>query len=193
MEYPHFYCQLDYEHIPFPSPTSPKGNLANNGCGPISASMIIENMLKIDFPPEESAKLAKACGAREGFGTNFYIFQEGLIERFGLTITNTEDYDEMLDFLKQKKGMVVANTYGDREDYVGVFSDGGHYVAVIGMEGEEVMVLDPMYKQGSDRFEKPGRKEKVRLSGNVAYANPLVLKDDCRERPFFLFYWPEEK
>jgi hypothetical protein len=33
----HFYCQLDYEHIPYPSPSSPYGNLANNGCVQIQA------------------------------------------------------------------------------------------------------------------------------------------------------------
>ena len=33
-----FYCQLDYEHVPYISPTSPNGNLSNNGCGPISCS-----------------------------------------------------------------------------------------------------------------------------------------------------------
>ena len=54
----HFYCQLDYEHIPYPSPTSPYGNLANNGCGVCSASMVVEHLTGVDFPPEESAVLA---------------------------------------------------------------------------------------------------------------------------------------
>ena len=41
----HFYCQLNYEHIPYPSPTSPNGNLANNGCGVCCASMVVEHLL----------------------------------------------------------------------------------------------------------------------------------------------------
>ena len=69
-----FYCQLDYEHVPYPSPVGAKnGNIANNGCGVCAASMVAEDMLGISFPPEESAKLAKACGAREGYGTDLYI------------------------------------------------------------------------------------------------------------------------
>ena len=29
-----FYCQLDFEHVPYPSPVGAvNGNLANNGCG----------------------------------------------------------------------------------------------------------------------------------------------------------------
>ena len=46
----HFYCQLDYAHVPYVSPSSPNGNLANNGCGVCAASMIVEAMTGKDFP-----------------------------------------------------------------------------------------------------------------------------------------------
>ena len=184
-----FYCQLDYEHIPYVSPVSPHGNLANNGCGPCSAAMMIERMLDIPYPPEEAAKLAKACGARETFGTNFYIYAKGLAEHFNLNVIDTEDAEEAMQFLRDKKGYVVANTYGDREDYIGVFSDSGHYVLITGIEDDIISVLDPMYRPG--RFDKPGRKEKVRMDGTTAYAHWTVIRDDCRERPFFLFSKPE--
>ncbi len=188
-----FYCQLDYEHVPYISPTSPNGNLSNNGCGPISMTMILENLLGIDFSPEESGKFAKAAGAREGFGTNFYILADKMVEHFPLNCIVTEDAEEMIEFMRAGKGMVVANTYGDRDDYIGVFSNSGHYVVVAEATGDEIGVLDPMYKEGSGRFDIPGRKGKVRMEGNVAFADYRVLKMDCRERPFFLFSKREEK
>ena len=54
-------------------------------------------------------------------------------------------------------------------------------------KGTEVKVWDPMYKLGSDRFEKEGRKAKVRLDGTDAYADFCEIEADCFERPFFLF------
>ena len=70
-----FYCQLDYEHVPYLSPMGTAfGNISNNGCGVCSASMVVENMLGVSFPPEEAAKLSKMCGAREVFGTDFYTY-----------------------------------------------------------------------------------------------------------------------
>ena len=185
-----FYCQLDYEHVPYPSPVgSVEGNIANNGCGVCSASMVVENMLDVPFPPEEAAKMAKACGAREGYGTDLYIFSPVFAKAFGMTCRDTEDPDEALRFLQEKRGMVIANVRGDRPDdgYIGVFSDSGHYVVIAEAEGTTVKVWDPMYKLGSDRFEKPGRKEKVRLDGTDAYADMSVFHEDCKERPFFLF------
>ena len=54
-------------------------------------------------------------------------------------------------------------------------------------EGTTVKVWDPMYKEGSGRFDIPGRKGKVRLDGTDAYADMSVFVEDCKERPFFLF------
>ncbi len=185
-----FYCQLDYEHVPYPSPVGAvNGNIANNGCGVCAASMVVENMLGVDFPPEEAAKLAKACGAREGYGTDLYIFSPVFAKAFGLKERNTEDPAEALRFLQEKRGMVIANVRGDRPDdgYIGVFSDGGHYVVIAEAEGTTVKVWDPMYKEGSGRFDVPGRIDKVKLDGTDAYADMSVFYEDCKERPFFLY------
>ena len=185
-----FYCQLDYAHVPYPSPVGAKnGNIANNGCGVCSASMLVENLLDVPFPPEEAAKMAKACGAREGYGTDLYIFSPVFAAAFGMTCRDTEDPNEALRFLQEGKGMVIANVRGDRPEdgYIGVFSDSGHYVVIAEAEGSTVKVWAPMYKPGSDRFDKPGRKEKVRLDGTDAYADMSVFHEDCKERPFFLF------
>ena len=187
-----FYCQLDYEHVPYPSPVGAvNGNLANNGCGVCSASMLVENMLDVPYPPEVAAKEAKACGAREGYGTNLYIYAPVVAEHFGMKLTVTEDGQEALRFLQEGRGMVIANTYGDRPEHIGVFSDSGHYIVVAEAKGTEVKVWDPMYKLGSDRFEKEGRKAKVRLDGTDAYADFSEIEKDCFERPFFLFEKPE--
>ena len=185
-----FYCQLDYEHVPYLSPMGAgNGNISNNGCGVCSASMVIENMLGVSFPPEVAAKLAKMCGAREVYGTDLYAFSPVLAAQFNLKMTETESVEEALRFLQEKRGMVIANVRGDRPDdgYIGVFSDSGHYVVIAEAEGTTVKVWDPMYKLGSDRFEKEGRKAKVRLDGTDAYADMSVFHEDCKERPFFLF------
>lgn len=182
-----FYCQLDYEHVPYPSEQNPKGNIANNGCGVCSTSMIIESLLGIPFGIEAATKFALECGARAPVGTNYYILAEALTKAFPLECIVTEDAEEMVRFLREKKGLVVANTYGDRPDYIGVFSDGGHYVVAAAIEGDQMAVWDPMYKEGSGRYDKPGRAGKVRLDGNTAWADYRILGMDCRERPFFLF------
>ena len=146
-------------------------------------------MLGVSFPPEEAARFAKMCGARETWGTNLYVFSPAFAAHMGMTVRDTEDAAEALRFLQEKRGMVIANTQGDREKdgYIGVFSNGGHYIVIAEAEGTTVKVWDPMYKEGSGRFDIPGRKGKVRLDGTDAYADMSVLAEDCKDRPFFLF------
>ena len=184
---PVFYCQLDYEGVAYPSPKDGFGNLSNNGCGPISCSMLIENMLGVPFPPEEAAAFFLECGARADVGTNLYVGAKAVAGRFGLSVRDTKDAREAFLFLREKRGMVIANTYGDRPEdgYIGVFSDSGHYILLTGVEGEKVRVLDPMYRPG--RFDIPGRAGKVRMEGNLAIADFSIVASDCRNRPFFLF------
>ena len=181
----HFYCQLDYEHIPYPSPTSPYGNLANNGCGVCCASMVVEALTGEEFPPEQSAVLAKGCGAREGFGTDMRIFAPAFAREKGLTWESTQDPARVLEFLQSGQGMVIANTAGDREDWIGVFSDSRHYVVVASAEGNTVCVWDPLLAPG--RYDIPGRAGKVQLEGFNAYADFSVIVGDCGSRPFYLF------
>ena len=54
-----FYCQLDYKHISYPSPSSVNGNIADNGCGVCCTSMVVEALCDTVFPIEASAKFAK--------------------------------------------------------------------------------------------------------------------------------------
>ena len=189
---PVFYCQLDYENVPYPSPLNGFGNLSNNGCGPISLSMLVENMLNIPFPPEEAARFALSCGARADVGTDYYLLAGAACKRFRLWLCVTEDADEALSFLQQGEGMIVANTYGDREGHIGVFSDGGHYILLTGAEDREVRVLDPMYRPG--RFDVPGRIGKVRMDGMTAVADfDDTVRKDCFQRPYFLFRRMEKR
>lgn len=184
----HFYCQLDYAHVPYTSPISPNGTLADNGCGVCAASMIVETLTGQDYPPEPCALLAKGCGAREGFGTDMGIFAPVLCREKGLSYKSTLDTDEVLDFLEKGKGLAIANTIGDREDWIGVFSDERHYIVLCGAENGTVAVWDPMLNPG--RYDIPGRAGKVRLDGFTAYADFSVVVNDCVGRPYYLF-WKE--
>ena len=186
MECRHFYCQLDYRHIAYPSPSSINGNIADNGCGVCCGSMVIEALCEVDFPVEVCAPFAKKSGAREGFGTDMTIFAPAICKEFGLNVIKTTDTDEVLRFLQQKRGLVIANTAGNREDWIGVFSDSRHYVVAAGAEGNTVEVWDPLYRPG--RYDIEGRKGKVHMNGFKAYADFSVLVNDCNGRPYYLFY-----
>ena len=187
-----FYCQLDYADVPYPQGGTGRGTIADNGCGPCCAAMVAENMLGIRFSPQDACRLAIECGAREEPGTNLYIFSPAFAEKVGLNVTCTEDADEALRFLQEGRGLAIANTQGDRPEdgWIGVFSDTGHYIVLAGAEGNTVRVWDPMYRPG--RYDIPGRAGKVAMDGNEASADFEIIRQDCKDRPFFLFVKKED-
>ena len=180
-----FYCQRDYKHIPYPSPSSLNGNIADNGCGVCCASMVVESLKNVDFPIEESALFSKASGAREGFGTDMSILAPALAKKFNLNVIKTVDENLVLEFLASGKGLVIANTAGDREEWTGVFSDSRHYVVAASAANHTVEVWDPLYCEG--RYDTPARKGKVKMDGVRAFADFQILVNDCNGRPYYLF------
>lgn len=180
-----FYCQLDYEHISYPSLTSPNGNIANNGCGVCCASMVVESLTSQKFPILESAAFSKKSGAREGFGTDMSILAPALAKRFLFQIEKTTDVERVLEFLQSGKGLVIANPAGDREGWTGIFADSRHYVVVANAKDTLVEVWDPMYRPG--RYDTPSRKGKVQMDGFKAYAQFEIIVNDCNGRPYYLF------
>ena len=83
--------------------------------------------------------------------------------------------------------MAVANAGGDREGYNAVFSHGGHYIAVISVDGDTACVLDPSYKPG--KYEEEGRQGKAAVAEPFVYCSLEVLRKDCENRDpsFYLF------
>ena len=137
---PVFYCQLDYPDVPYPNQRTGKGPIADNGCGPCCAAMVAENMLGVGFKPWDACELAIACGAREKPGTDLYIFSPVFAQKVGLNVTVTEEADDALAFLRAGRGLVIANTQGDRpkDGWIGVFSDSGHYIVLAAARGTDV-------------------------------------------------------
>ena len=94
-----------------------------------------------------------------------------------------EIYETARQFMREN-GNHAQWGAGDRpeEDYIGVFSHGGHFIAVVGIEedGEHITVLDPSLMP--DKYQEDGRRDKVIVNGNVLHTTIKVLAEDCRYR-----------
>ncbi len=184
-----YYNQTNYPHVPYPTltdmPELGRGNtsLKDAGCGVCAASMVVENLTGEEFPVIDSLELSINVNANHSPGTNMERLAPYVAERFDLDLVMTDDAELVRSYLK-KGYMAVACAAGDRteEDYVGVFSHGGHFVTVIGIDedGEHIRVLDPSLVPG--KYDIPGRREKVTVNGCILHTTMQVLAEDCRYR-----------
>jgi archaeosine-15-forming tRNA-guanine transglycosylase len=99
------------------------------------------------------------------------------------------DLQRLLQCLRTGGAAVVH--VREEDGKIGLFTHGGHYVAVIGEEPDgRVAVLDPSYKEG--KYEEEGRKGKVEMkNGVIALCTPEVLDEDAthsRDVCYYLFW-----
>lgn len=194
-----YLCQFDYSDVPYITRTEFEGEMyeygqkttvASSGCGLCSAVMMLDRLIpNSKFDPVAARDLSYELGANHRKGTAYKIFAPALAERFGLKLEMTSDIERLKHCLRTN-GAAVAHISGNREGYTGVFSKGGHYVAVIGEEPDgRLAVLDPSYKEG--KYEEEGRQGKVELkNGVIALCAPETLAEDTTERtPSFYLFW----
>ena len=168
----YYLNQTNYPHVAYPTLTDlpelmrADSTVRSAGCGLCSASMVVTNLTGREFSLIDCLELSLAVGANHSPGTDMDLLAPYVAERFDLDLVATDDPELLREHLK-RGGMAVANVTGDRpeDSHVGLFSHGGHYVAVVGIEedGETVIVLDP--SQLPDKFHEEGREGKVIENG----------------------------
>lgn len=166
--------------------------VATSGCGLCAAIMMLDRLLiGVDFSLADAIDLAEKTGANRRVGTDYGIYAPALAERFGLDYEASSDPERLLMCLRTG-GCAVANTAGDREGYIGVFSHIGHYVVVISEQRDgRIVILDPALMPG--RYDEPGRKDKVEVKNGFCLSDMRYLAEDVRPmNPGFYLFWRRE-
>ena len=178
-----YYNQTNYPHVPYPTLTDlpelgrSDTTVRDAGCGLCASCMVVENMTGREFPLIDCLELSINVNANHSPGTDLTVLGPYIAERFDLDLVITDDPELLRAHLK-KGYMAVACSAGDRpeEDYIGVFSHGGHFIAVVGIEedGEHITVLDPSLMP--DKYQEDGRRDKVIVNGNVLHTTMKVRR-----------------
>lgn len=185
------YNQYNYANVPYPAPGYENATVKSGGCGVCCASMIVENLTGKSFPPTVSAKYAISCKARVSGGTDIVTLAKHLISDYPLEYKSTNDVSTLIGHIKSG-GMAIANVGGDRSGYKGVFSNGGHYIVVLGIDSTGKLIIgDPGLYSG--KYSASYRKV-VTVKGDLCYASADVLDKDCANRNprYYLFKKKED-
>lgn len=183
--------QLEHRYLRYSSNTShpekdhmTHGTFARSGCGLASLIMVADWLLpNCQFDLRDAVQLSYDTNANRNAGTDMRYIAPVFAYKFGLELEFSDSIEDVIRCV-QTGGAVVALSRGDREGYTGVFTHGGHYMAVIGMDRQgRLMILDPSWKEG--KFDEAGREGKVEVKDKLCYCAPEVLDEDCKHRPDF--------
>lgn len=185
----YYLNQKNYPHVSYPTLTdipelmNANSTVSSAGCGLCAASMVVTNLTGTEFPLIDCLELSLAVNANHSPGTDMDVLAPYVAERFHLDLVMTED-PELLRQHLIRGGMAVATATGDRPEdgHIGLFSHGGHYIAVVGIDEdqEHIVVLDPSQVPG--KYEEEGRVGQVVENGYYIHTTMKILAEDCRYR-----------
>lgn len=184
--------QLDYENMPYHHNMKNGGagegrnNVKTGGCGLCCLCMIVSNLAGKVLELETCRDMSEALHANMDPGTNLEILAPEVAKLYGLEYSCTDEVDVLKEHMK-KGGMAIAQSGGDREGYIGVFTHGGHFLVLDHVEEDQAYLLDPSYQEG--KFDEPSRVGKVHLSLPFVVCDMETLRKDCENRTpaYYLF------
>ena len=191
--------QKQYPHIPYITRTQMEGEakekglkttISSSGCGLCASIMVADRLIpNCEFGLEQAIDLSYSVEANGLPGTYSPIYVPAFADKLGLRNENTSDPQKLMECLRTG-GAAMLVTNGDREGYIGVFSHGKHWIAMIGVEPDgRIAVLDPSYLPG--KYDEAGHKGKVEVkNGVIALCDVQVLVEETKGRdPAFFLFW----
>lgn len=190
-----YYNQKEHPEIPYRCNTDDpeeeyglKSTIASSGCGLCSALMVGDRLIEnFSATIEDMIALSNETGANHLPGTVMRIFGPAFAEKYGLTMEYTDDIEKLVHCL-QTGGAAVAHCKCDPElNPEGMFTKGGHYIAVISvLEDGRFVVLDPSDLPG--KFDTEYAKKNLERHGHQLYCTREALIRETKAKAPHCFY-----
>lgn len=178
--------QLNYPYIKYITKTDKGGinsTVRSSGCGLCSSIMVCDYLIGKSPSVTEAVQLSYDSKGNHSNGTDMKFYAPAFAEKYNLDYRPTNNSEELKAHLAAG-GAAILHIGGNYEGHIGVFSHGGHYVAAIGINGNELCILDPSYKQG--KYDEVGRIGKVRIEYPYLYCDiSVIIADTANRNPHY--------
>lgn len=151
--------------------------IGTSGCGPTSAAMVVSS-IKGNFTPESMADLYVKYGYRTANNGTYWSAFKWTADVFDIGYSETNNLDVAINKLKDNNYVIVSCNQG-------LFTYGGHFIVIVGIDGDTLKIYDPYLYSG--KFNVSSRRGKVTVSGNTVYCSLENFKNYANARGYFCF------
>lgn len=184
-----FYAQNDrkWANVLYTSTGNKSQTIKSSGCGPTSAAMVVSSS-KGAILPTTMSKLYVDNGFRTANNGTAWVAMAFTADYFGFSkFTTTSSYSKLFQYLstdKNKDG--VSDYFAVVSCGYGLWTTGGHYIAILSDDNGTLGVRDPYPYWG--KYDTASRKgAKVVVSGNIAYVTESKFKAYSNMQQAFIF------
>ena len=174
-----YYSQIDnrWKNNLYTSVGNKTQTIGSSGCGPTCASMVVSSIKGI-ITPDVMANLFVKHGYRSHNNGTYWSAYRAVADEFNIGYTETSDINKAIELLRNNN--YVITSCGN-----GLFTTGGHYIVIVGIEGNTLKIYDPYNYNG--KFDTSTRRGKVVVEGNTIYCSIDNFKRYANYKSFFCY------
>lgn len=155
----------------------PSQTMGSSACGPTSAAMVVSGIKGLVYP-DQMADLYLKYGYRSySDGTYLSAFQF-TADYFDMEFKRVYSVNDAIDALRNNYYVISSCSSG-------LFTTGGHFIVLYGMDGDNIKIYDPYLYNG--KFDTSSRRGKVTQSGNTVYCSISNFKNYANSKSWFCF------
>lgn len=174
-----YYNQTDsrWKYHMYSSVGNSSQTIGTSGCGPTSAAMIV-TAIKGTITPDTMGDLFVQYGYRSSNNGTYWSAFRAVADEFDIGYQETYSLDTAVNLVRNNNYVVVS--VGN-----GLFTTGGHFIVIVGIEGNTLKIYDPYLYSG--KFDTSTRRGKVTVSGNTVYCSIDNFRNYANYKGFFAY------
>nr|DAL21443.1 MAG TPA_asm: peptidase [Caudoviricetes sp.] len=174
-----YYSQLDsrWRYNMYSSIRDTSQTIGTSGCGPTSSAMVVSS-IKGNITPDRMAELYVKYGYRSSNQGTYWSAFKWTADVFNIGYSECYKLDDAVAKLKDNHYIIASCNQG-------LFTYGGHFIVLTGVEGDYIKVYDPYLYNG--KFDVASRRGKATVSGNTVYVSIENFRAYANYQKFFCF------
>ena len=151
--------------------------IGTSGCGPTSAAMIV-TATKGAITPDQMGDLFVQYGYRSSNNGTYWSAFRAVADEFNIGYQECSSLDTAVDLVRNNNYVICS--VGN-----GLFTTGGHFIVIVGIEGDTLKIYDPYLYSG--KFDTSTRRGKVTVYGNTVYCSISNFRNYANYKGFFAY------
>ena len=174
-----YYSQIDnrWKNKMYSSVGNTAQTIGTSGCGPAATAMVVSS-IKGNITPDQMADLYMKYGYRSANQGTYWSAFKWTADVFNIGYSECYKLDDAITKLKDNHYIIASCNQG-------LFTYGGHFVVLVGLEGNYIKIYDSYLYNG--KYDVASRRGKAIVRGNTTYVSIQDFRQYANYKKFFCF------
>lgn len=174
-----YYSQIDnrWKNKMYSSVGNTAQTIGTSGCGPAATAMVVSS-IKGNITPDQMADLYMKYGYRSANQGTYWSAFKWTADVFDIGYSEYYKLDDAIAKLKDNHYIIASCNQG-------LFTYGGHFIVLVGVEGNYIKIYDSYLYSG--KYDVASRRGKAIVKGNTTYVSIENFRQYANYKKFFCF------